>query len=104
MWWLVEDALAEEFEAAAAVHHALDTLEPMYMAFDDGRPWVSAFRADFGPDAPSVQRRICTRFKPPGAQSDGDLPSYPGYPVAMFLRIFAAAPLMLLSRPVGVLP
>ena len=77
---------------------------PMYMAFDDGRPWVSAFRAGFGPDAPSVQRRICTRFKPPGAQSDGDLPSYPGYPVAMFLRIFAAAPLMLLSRPVGVLP
>lgn len=77
---------------------------PMYMAFDDKRPWVSAFRGSFGADAPPVQMRICTRFKPSEAKGDDDLPSYPGYPAAMFLRIFATAPLMLFSRPVGSLP
>ena len=32
------------------------------------------------------------------------LPSHPGYPPAMILRILAVWPLMLFSRPVGALP
>jgi hypothetical protein len=77
---------------------------PMYLAFDDKRPWVSAFRASFGPDAPPVEMRICTRFRPSEAKDEDGLPSHPGYPFAMMLRIMAAWPLMLFSRPVGTLP
>ena len=77
---------------------------PMYLAFDDKRPWVSALRASFGADAPPVEMRICTRFRRSEAQVDDGLRSYPGYPAAMMVRIMAVWPLMLFSRPVGALP
>jgi hypothetical protein len=74
------------------------------MALDDGRPWVSAFRASLGADAPPVRMRICTRFRPTEAKTGDGLPGYRGYPAAFFLRLFATAPLMLFSRAVGTLP
>ncbi len=77
---------------------------PMYLAFDDKRPWVSAFRASFGPDAPPVEMRICTRFRRSEEKAEDGLLSHPGYPPAMMVRILAAWPLMLFSRPVGALP
>jgi hypothetical protein len=77
---------------------------PMYLAFDDKRPWVSAFRASFGADAPAVEMRICTRFRRSGQEAKDGLLSHPGYPAAMIVRILAAWPLMLFSRPVGALP
>jgi hypothetical protein len=81
---------------------------PMYLAFDDKRPWVSAWRARFGAGAPPVALRICTRFRRAGAGAGADgedgVRSHPGYPPAMMLRILAAWPGMLFSRPVGVLP
>jgi hypothetical protein len=77
---------------------------PMYLAFDDKRPWVSAFRANFGADAPPVEMRICTRFRRSAGRTEESLPSHPGYPPAMMVRILAAWPLMLFSRPVGALP
>jgi hypothetical protein len=55
---------------------------PMYVGFDDKRPWVSAFRTSFGPDAPPVQMRICTRFRRPEHKAKDDLPDHPGYPAA----------------------
>jgi hypothetical protein len=77
---------------------------PMYVGFDDKKPWVSAFRASFGADAPPVEMRICTRFRRSDHKADDCLPSHPGYPPAMIIRILAAWPLMLFSRPVGALP
>ena len=77
---------------------------PMYVAFDDKRPWVSALRAPFGADAPPVEMRICTRFRRSEDKVNDSLPSHPGYPLAMILRILAAWPGMLFSRPVGALP
>jgi hypothetical protein len=77
---------------------------PMYLAFDDKRPWVSAFRASFGADAPPVEMRICTRFRRSNENADDGLPSHRGYPPAMIVRILAAWPLVLFSRPVGALP
>ena len=76
----------------------------MYLAFDDKRPWVSAFRASFGTDAPPVEMRICTRFRRPERKVEDGLPSHSGYPATMMVRILAAWPLMLFSRPVGALP
>ncbi len=77
---------------------------PMYLAFDDKRPWVSAFRAAFESDAPPVEMRICTRFRRSAETAEDTLLSHPGYPPAMMVRILAAWPLMLFSRPVGALP
>jgi hypothetical protein len=77
---------------------------PMYITFDDKRPWVSAFRASFGADAPPVKMRICTRFRRSEEKAEDGLPSHPGYPPAMIVRLLAAWPLMLFSRPVGALP
>ena len=77
---------------------------PMYLAFDDKRPWASAFRANFGGDAPPVEMRICTRSRRSEEATDDDLPSHPGYPPTMMIRIAAAWPLMLFGRPVGPLP
>ena len=77
---------------------------PMYLAFDDGRPWVSAFRASFRAAAPTVAMRICTRFRRSEDRADDGVPDHPGYPPAMMLRILAAWPRMLFSRPVGPLP
>ena len=77
---------------------------PMYVGFDDKRPWVSAFRASFGPDAPPVEMRICTRFRRPEHKAEDGLSEHPGYPAAMILRILAVWPRTLFSRPVGALP
>jgi hypothetical protein len=77
---------------------------PMYVGFDDKKPWVSAFRARFGADAPPVQMRICTRFRRSDGKTNDGLPEHPGYPAAMILRILAVWPRMLFSRPVGALP
>jgi hypothetical protein len=77
---------------------------PMYVAFDDKRPWVSAFRAPFGADAPPVEMQICTRFRRAEEKVEHGLPSHPGYPAAMVVRLLAAWPLMLFSKPVGALP
>ena len=77
---------------------------PMYLAFDDKRPWVSAFRASFGAGAPPVEMRICTRFRRSEETADDGVASHPGYPLGMMFRILGTWPLMLLSRPVGALP
>jgi hypothetical protein len=77
---------------------------PMYVAFDDKRPWVSAFRARFGANAPPVTMRICTRFKRSDDRAENGLPSHPSYPPPMIARILAVWPLTLFSRPVGALP
>jgi hypothetical protein len=77
---------------------------PMYAGFDDRRPWVSAFRASFGPNAPPVQMRICTRFRQSDDKVEDGLPGHPGYPPAMIARMLAVWPLVLFSRPLGALP
>ena len=50
---------------------------PMYVAFDDKRPWVSALRAPFGPDAPPVEMRICTRFRRSEDEAEDACPAIP---------------------------
>ncbi|WP_133648242.1 GFA family protein [Paraburkholderia flava] len=77
---------------------------PMYVAFDDKRPWVSAFRAPFGADAPPVEMRICTRFRRAEEAVDDGVRSHSGYPPAMMVRILAALPVVLFSKSVGTLP
>lgn len=77
---------------------------PMYAAFDDKRPWVSAYRAPFGDGAPPVEMRICTRFRTAGAASGDPVPSHLGYPPAMVVRILGAAVGSMFARPPAALP
>lgn len=78
---------------------------PMYLAFDDGRPWVSAFRANFGGGAPPVEARICTKSRRAAEPLDDSAPAYASYPPAMMVRLLGAGLGMLFSRKsAGALP
>lgn len=70
----------------------------MFMKFDDGRHWVPVYRARFQGDAPPLQMRICTKFKPKSSSVTSDLPSYTGYPFKFLAKLLAAWIPMLLRR------
>jgi hypothetical protein len=70
----------------------------MIMQFDDARHWVPVYRARFQSDAPPLQMRICTRFKPENADVPNDVRSYPGYPLKFMAKLVAAWIPMLLHR------
>jgi hypothetical protein len=68
----------------------------MFMNFDKGPFWVSAYRARFRGDLPPLQMRICTRFKPAAVDLPNDVPSYPGYPLRLMARLLVSGAAMLL--------
>ena len=70
----------------------------MFLNFDDGRHWVSAYRARFQGELPPVQMRICTKFKPHNVTLPPDIPSYSGYPTRLIAKLVAAWMPMLLRR------
>ena len=70
----------------------------MFMSFDKGPYWVSAYRARFQGDLPPLQMRICTRYNPPDLVLSNDVPSYPGYPLRFMARLLASGVAMLLRR------
>jgi hypothetical protein len=70
----------------------------MIMKFDDSRHWIPVYQRRFQGDAPPVQMRICTKFKPGNGVVQGDVPSYPGYPLKMMGKLAVAWIPMLLHR------
>jgi hypothetical protein len=70
----------------------------MVLRFDDGRHWVSMYRARFAAPALPLQMRICTKYKPLNGELAHDLPSYPGYPMKFLAKLLAAWIPMLLGR------
>ncbi|MGY4625027.1 GFA family protein [Bradyrhizobium sp. USDA 4486] len=62
----------------------------MFMNFDRGPHWVSAYRARFHGDLPPLQARICTKFKPEGAVLSEDVPSYRSYPPSFIVKLLAS--------------
>ena len=70
----------------------------MYLKFDDGRHWVSMYRAGFQGAVPPLQMRICTKFKPASGDAPSDVPSYSGYPIKFMAKLVAAWIPMLLHR------
>jgi len=68
----------------------------MFMNFDDGRFWVSAYRNRFQGELPPVQMRICTKFMSQKANLPLDIPSYSGYPIRFMAKLVAAWVPMLL--------
>lgn len=70
----------------------------MYLKFDDGRHWVSVYRARFATPALPLQMRICTRYRPNDGAIPDDLPGYPGYPLKFLAKLLAAWIPMLIGR------
>ena len=70
----------------------------MFMNFDKGPFWVSAYRARFQGERPPLQMRICTKFKPDDANLPSDVPSYRGYPLRLIAKFLASGTTMLFSR------
>jgi hypothetical protein len=70
----------------------------MFVNFDRGPFWVTAYRARFHGDLPPLQLRICTKFKPNNVVLPRDVPSAPGYPPLMVVKLLAARVAMLLGR------
>ena len=70
----------------------------MFMNFDRGRHWVSAYRARFQGNLPPLQMRICTKFKPENVDLPNDPPSYPGYPLRFMAKLLTSWVAMLLHR------
>ena len=70
----------------------------MLLKFDDAKHWVSMYRARFQGEIPSLQMRICTKFKPENRQVAGDVPGYSRYPLKFVAKLLAARIAMLLYR------
>ncbi|MEI9981930.1 MAG: hypothetical protein WDN69_01125 [Aliidongia sp.] len=70
----------------------------MFVNFDKGPHWVSAYRARFHGELPPLQQRICTKFKPDGIVLPDDVPSYRGYAPGLIVKLLASRVAMLLGR------
>lgn len=70
----------------------------VFVNFDKGPYWVSAYRARFHGDLPPVEMRICTKFRRSDAELPGDAPNYPGYPLRFMARLLVSGAAMLLRR------
>jgi len=70
----------------------------MFVNFDKGPYWVSAYRARFQGDLPPLEMRICARSRPPGVAIPTDAPSYPGYPPRLMMKLLTSGLAMWLRR------
>ena len=70
----------------------------MFVSFDKGPFWISAYRARFQGHLPPLQMRICTKSKPEDLVLPNDLPAYPGYPLRLMAKLLASGATMLLRR------
>lgn len=70
----------------------------MFMNFDKGPFWVSAYRARFTGDVPPVEMRICTKSKPADVVLPNDVPSHPSYPPSMIWKLLKARLAMAFRR------
>lgn len=70
----------------------------MFVNFDRGPHWVSVYRARIDGDPPPLQMRICTRSRPGHASLSDDVPSHPGYPPALVIRLLTTRLAMMFGR------
>jgi hypothetical protein len=70
----------------------------MFVRFDRGPFWVSAYRRRFEGESPPIEMRICTRSRDAATPLPSDVPNHPGYPLALILRLLGSGAAMLLRR------
>lgn len=59
----------------------------MFANFDKGPFWVSVYRSRFLGAVPPLEMRMCTKSKPSVVVIPADVPSYPGYPPVLILKL-----------------
>ncbi len=69
----------------------------MFLKFDRGPHWVSAYRARFRGDLPPLEARICTKSKPRDTVLLNDVPSYPRYAPGLAVKLLASRVAMMLG-------
>ena len=70
----------------------------MFVNFDRGPHWVSAYRARLNGGLPPLQYRICTKSKPDGVVLSDDVPSSRSFPPGLIVKLLAARIAMALGR------
>lgn len=69
----------------------------MFVRFDRGPHWISAYRARFRGTLPPLEARICTKTKPRDVVLSDDLPNYPRYPTGLAVKLLASRVAMMIG-------
>ena len=69
----------------------------MFLDFQKGH-WFSIYRGRFGDQAPPIQVRIQTKYRPGNGSVDNPVPDYKSYPLTFIAKLLAARIGMLLGR------
>jgi len=72
---------------------------PMFVGFDRGPFWASVYRDRYGADAPPIEMRVQTRFRPEGVSFPPKPPVFSRMPLRAVLKLFRAYMAMMRSRP-----
>lgn len=70
----------------------------MLVQLDDILHWTPVYRDRFAKDAPPLEMRINTKFKPDGVELPKDLPSVAGIPLTFVTRLVVAKIAMIFGR------
>ena len=70
----------------------------MLVRFDDIRHWTSVYRDRFAGDAPPLEMRVNTKFKPKGIELPDDLPRYASISLGFAAKLAGARIAMLFGR------
>ncbi len=70
----------------------------MALTFDDGRHWVSVFRARMEGASPPLAMRLCAKYKPEGAVLPNDAPAYGAFPLRFIGKLIGANVAMAFGR------
>jgi hypothetical protein len=69
----------------------------IYLKFGPGH-WISAYRMRFDGDPPPLEMRTQTRFRHSDMPLPADMPSYTGFPLALFAKLMGARIAMFFRR------
>jgi hypothetical protein len=70
----------------------------MFMSFDKGPHWITAYRARFHGALPPAQMRIFTRSKPEHVVLPTDVPNYPTFPASLIVKLLLSRVAMMFGR------
>ena len=70
----------------------------VFLKFDRGPHWISAYRARFRGELPPLQLRICTKFKRDDVVLPEDVPNYRGYPLGLLVKLLTSRVAMSVGR------
>lgn len=70
----------------------------VYLGFDDDKHWVDVFSGRIDGDAPPIELRICTRWRPAGPELPADVPNHSRFSPGLIARFMAARLAMALGR------